>query len=431
LLAPDLMHWKRTIANRFRDRLNAKRATSIGDNKTSYQEGKSSRRNPPLGLFFLLCLVVRGWISFRSTVSDQGSSLQYIRTLRLSGWRSIVDETIELGPLNVVVGGNGSGKSNLLSVFRVLNAMIGGRLQSLFAADRAVDDATDDWIHHGVNRAKAIAVSLVLQTRTGVSTYGAAWERAGDGRMPFVDERIGFMRDGREEPYQRLLGDGHLETQLSDVSNRGDHTARVIHNFLARSRFYSFSDLSADSLVRRPCPVQQNRFLAPNGQNAAAVLWRYQREHPDVFERIEAVVRQAFPEIQSILPRLSPDGKLVSIDWKRRGTGNRFSLHTVSNGAILFLLMAMLTCQPSAELPLIMAIEEPELGLSPRGIDQLAELMRQASQECQILVTTHSPYLVDACDTEHVIVASQQNHQSQFRRLSDTALEAWLDEYTS
>jgi len=101
----------------------------------------------------------------------------------------------------------------------------------------------------------------------------------------------------------------------------------------------------------------------------------------------------------------------------------------LSDGTLRYLCLLAILCHPNP--PPLVCIEEPELGLHPDILPTLATLMREASEKCQIVVTTHSDVLVDAMtDTpEAVLVCEKHDGATQFRRLSAADLQPWLERY--
>ena len=119
----------------------------------------------------------------------------------------------------------------------------------------------------------------------------------------------------------------------------------------------------------------------------------------------------------------------VSLSLEEWG-GRQISASRLSDGTLRYLCLLAILLHPKP--PSLVAIEEPELGLHPDVVAQVAELLVNASQRMQIVVTTHSRMLVDALSDypSSVVVCEQENGESRFERLDNERLKTWLDEYS-
>ena len=115
---------------------------------------------------------------------------------------------------------------------------------------------------------------------------------------------------------------------------------------------------------------------------------------------------------------------------RRSGADYEFGPHQVSDGSIRFLALATLFLQPLELMPLLIAIDEPELGLHPSALEVLAGMVKAAARHCQVILATQSSTLLDHFSADDVIVANTRNGASEFKRLSDAELESWLEEYS-
>ncbi len=123
---------------------------------------------------------------------------------------------------------------------------------------------------------------------------------------------------------------------------------------------------------------------------------------------------------------LNPD--VIQLAWRHRDHDALFTASSLSDGTLRFICLATLLLQP--DLPSLIVIDEPELGLHPFAISQLAALIRAASTKSQILLATQSVTLLDQFDAGDVIVAERNNGESTFRRLDEAALSEWKQEYS-
>ena len=102
----------------------------------------------------------------------------------------------------------------------------------------------------------------------------------------------------------------------------------------------------------------------------------------------------------------------------------------MSDGTLRAMCLVTLLLQPEQELPNLLIVDEPELGLHPSSLSLVATLLKAASHYSQVVIATQSTRLVDEFDPEHVIVVDRAGAESQFRRLDPEKTEEWLEEYS-
>jgi predicted ATPase len=353
----------------------------------------------------------------------------HLQRIRLAGWKSIKDQTIDLAPVTAVIGANGAGKSNLLSLFRLLNALFARSPN--FQSYVGRNGYADRLLHYGSRRTPTAEMELVFQSDQGENRYYARWAAAAGGALIFVDERVEFQRVGEPHPKELPLGAGHTESQLMDAAEQGDRTAAVMLHLVRSCRLFHFHDTSDESNIRKPSQIEHNRFLYPDAGNLASMLYLYQQKHPEVYRRIAGTVRQMVPEFWDF--SLEPsrlNHQQIFLNWTQKGREYEFGPEQLSDGSLRFIALTALLLQPSESLPVLIALDEPELGLHPAAVEIFAGMARTASRGCQILLATQSPTLLDHFEPEHVMVAHTRDGASEFQRLGTEALAAWLDEYT-
>lgn len=355
--------------------------------------------------------------------------MQMLKRIRVLGWKSIKNQAVDLTPLTVVIGANGAGKSNLLSLFKLLNAMFANTPglrnyvgQSGFA---------DSLLHYGSRETPVAEMELVFVTDAGETTYFARWAAAAGGALIFTEERVEFHRTGSQRPIVVDLGAGHPETNLLGSADGGDQTSVVALKLLRSCRLFHFHDTSENCAVRRPCYVEANRFLYPDAGNLAAVLYLFRQHHPTAYRRITATVRQMVPDFDAFALEPSKlNDKQILLNWTHRGRPYEFGPHQLSDGSLRFIALATLLLQPEDKLPLLIALDEPELGLHPTALEILAGMAKAASLHCQLLFATQSSVFLDHYEPEDVVVVNCRAGTSEFHRLNAEKLEAWRADYT-
>ncbi len=352
-----------------------------------------------------------------------------LKSIRISGWKSIKDSgNIELRPLNVFIGANGCGKSNFVSFFKLLNEMIGERLQDFIATSGYAESV----LHYGPKVTPILEASLTFDTFTGMSDYLMKLVYAAGDTLIFTEESVEFHRLGLPPPSSRyVLGAGHRETALGIRSREGDETARVVRTLVANCRVYQFHDTSSTSAIRRPGYVANDRFLFPDGGNLAAILYRFKEAEPVAYARIVSTIRQVAPFFGDF--ELEPEARNhdnIRLNWREKSVDQIFGPHQISDGTLRAIALITLLLQPESSLPRVIVIDEPELGLHPYAIGVLASLVKRASHHCQVILATQSPALLDEFEPEDVVVVDRDSQESKFGRLGSDQLDSWLKEYS-
>ncbi len=355
--------------------------------------------------------------------------MQTLKRIRLEGWKSIESQEIDLTPLTVVIGANGSGKSNLVSLFRLLNVLSASAPG--FRSFVAVSGSADSLLYFGEKRTPVAAMELTFETDTGETRYLARWAAASGGTLIFTEERVKFARQGARNTQDLDLGAGHSESKLVQVAEEGNQTAAVTLHLLRSCRLFHFHDTSESSAVRKPAYIEANRFLYPDAGNLASMLFLFREKHPQTYRRIVATVRQMVPDFGDfVLEPSRLNERQILLNWKQTGSDYEFGPHQLSDGSLRFIALATLLLQPVELRPLLIALDEPELGLHPAALEILAGMAKSAALGCQIVFATQSSVFLDHFEPEDVLVVNNREGASEFKRLSASELEAWREDYT-
>jgi predicted ATPase len=331
--------------------------------------------------------------------------------LILKGFKSIRKLDLPLLPFNVLIGANGAGKSNLIAFFRMLQALRKRELQLHIARQGGVDS----FLHYGRKETFVLSANLYF----GSNFYGFDLEPTVDNKFIFIKESLQFQEDA---PIN--LGCSHTECLVS-TSPHDDNLASI----LADCAVYHFHDTSDTANVKRLQAINDNVKLRQDAGNLAAFLYRAKKTFPNHYELILKTIRQVAPFFGDFHLRAFPENPhKIQLEWTEKGSDYPFIANDLSDGTLRFMCLATLLLQ--AEMPKVILIDEPELGLHPYAISVLAGLFRVASRRCQIIVSTQSLNLLDEFETCHVIVVNRENGQSVFRRLEEEKLKNWLEEYS-
>jgi predicted ATPase len=135
-----------------------------------------------------------------------------------------------------------------------------------------------------------------------------------------------------------------------------------------------------------------------------------------------------FDDFQLKPLKLKPDD--IKLEWRHKNSDQYFDASSLSDGTLRFIALATLFLQPEDYRPLLILVDEPELGLHPYAIEMLASLIRQASVNTQVIVSTQSSLLLDHFEPEDVLVANRVEGGTQIARLDATHLRAWTEDYS-
>jgi predicted ATPase len=341
--------------------------------------------------------------------------------ITLQGYKSIRElNKLKLNRgLNVLIGANGSGKTNFIRFFELLGHMMDPSkgLQN-YLAERGQADA---FLFRGMKTTPELCALLHF----GRNEYKFTLRAAADRSMFFSEEAAPFAGP-RFGPITNDQGTGHKESVLvkkTDRSKSEDWVIEVISDW----RLYHFHDTSPSAPVMGLCNIVDNDVLKGNAGNLAAFLWKLEKEHPENFKQIVETIRQVAPFFGRFVLRDLGSGQ-TQLLWQDRYSDLTYYPHQLSDGTIRYICLATLLLQPDPASTLI--IDEPELGLHPSAIRLLASLLHEAAQRCQLVVSTQSSLLLDELSPEQVIVVDHQNGESSLKRLDPEALGDWLKEYT-
>jgi predicted ATPase len=371
----------------------------------------------------------------------------------VQGFKSIERQTIELGALNVLVGANGSGKSNLLGALSFFRALVLGDrddlVKRLGGAERL--------LHHGKKITKACFFACEEERFTYEQTLVPV---AGDGLAMTKEKLVILDADATElaqatestSPYlqgEEERADDSLEDELRKEERRqldllvaqGTMTqAEADEEFdsypsprkhIEGWRMYHLHDTSATSAIKSTCNVDDNRFLREDASNLAAYLYWLKQKEPSAYRRIVSTVRLAIPYFEDfLLEPLRSNTRTIRLEWKQRNSEAYFDADSLSDGSLRFIGLTTLLNQPGWAMPSLIVIDEPELGLHPLAIRLLAEMLDAASVQTQILVATQSVTLLDDFPIEQVIVVDHDGRGSQFRRLRSDDYAMWLKNFS-
>jgi predicted ATPase len=363
-----------------------------------------------------------------------------LKKLTVHGFKSIERQTIALEPLNVLIGANGSGKSNLIDAVTFFQASALGERDILVKRMGGAGRI----LFHGSKTTKACFFSCEAAEFSYEQTLIPVAENSLDvasERLAIRESAVEWSEGGTDldalerqlkEDEERHLADAVATNELTEEEADAELSEfPSVRSYIQGWRRYHLHDTSATAAVKSACPVDDNRYLRGDASNLAAYLYWLRNMHPADYRRIVAMVRLNAPYFEDfVLEPQRLNKKTIRLEWKQRQSDAYFDADSLSDGTLRFIGLATLLNQPKWAMPSLIVIDEPELGLHPLAIRLLAEMLDAAAETTQILVATQSVTLLDNFLIGQVIVADHDGRGSQFRRLHANDYQAWLENFS-
>ena len=378
-----------------------------------------------------------------------------INQLDIEGFRSLRKVSWLPGDLNVIIGPNGTGKSNLLHFMELISVSAQGRLgkyiQSLGGMDPMVWDGS------------ATSIKFAMETtpeggELGPERYELRLERLGWGssykvekellinsyklrrgveRKPFKFlERVAktaVIFDEREHTFttpEEFVSDEESLLSIASGPFINNHFIPPFQRGLSSIAVYHDFHTNKDASVRQPAVSRMEKRVDPDGQNLISVMHTLYTGDRDFKKDINSAMRAAFGDDfdELVFPPASDQRIQMRIRWK--SLKREQSAAELSDGTLRFLFLLTVMASPSPA-PII-AIDEPETGLHPSMLPLVAEYAVDAATRSQVILTTHSPQFLDAFvgTTPTTTVAKWENGETILQTLRGEELDYWLKEYS-
>jgi predicted ATPase len=347
--------------------------------------------------------------------------------IKIEGFKSIKMMEMELRPINILIGSNGSGKSNFVSFFKLISSIFNRRLQKYVAEEKA-----DNILHYGRKNTRIMKGKIIFtdDNREYNNAYYFRLAQTKEGGLYIDREGSGFEIEDYENEVHNYFENNDLDESKFAISTRPRNV--FLRNYISKLQVFHFHDTSPTSLLRRECDLNDNGYLKQDGRNLPAFLYFLKVKHLKIFTRIEKAIRSVAPYISKLILEPSRlNEKEIELRWVDNGDPeSSFSAYQLSDGTLRFIALATLLLQP--EPPDVIIIDEPELGLHPFAINKLAGMIQFASSKAQVIVATQSPGLISNFAPEDVIVMdrSEAENQTVFNRLQSENLKIWLEDAT-
>lgn len=333
--------------------------------------------------------------------------------ISIKGYKSIKDAKIELAPINILIGANGSGKSNFISFFEFLNRLIERKLREYVA----LRGGEDKMLFNG--RKITSSISFEMEFEKGRNGYACLLKAGADG-LVIVNEDLIY------EGNRKSINWGSSESNIMETDN---YRAPYVRKYLSGLRKYHFHDTGTNSPFSGLSHLENDiYYLYGDGSNLAAFLFDLQTNQKIVYQRIVRTIQSIAPYFSDFY--FSPNTEnYLRLQWKDKYSDIIYGVNDLSDGTLRFIALCTLFLQSS--LPDTIIIDEPELGLHPAAISKLAGMIRSVSSRgCQVIMATQSTELISHFQPEDIVTVDQVHGASVFNRLNSENLEHWLNEYT-
>lgn len=338
-----------------------------------------------------------------------------LQKIEIEGFKSIKKMSLQLSPINILIGSNGVGKSNFVSFFKLVNNLYEQNLESY-----SMRIGVDRLLYYGQKHTSCVRGFLDF----GSNAYRFELAPTQKGSLMITTEES--IYSGRSDTYPR-----HNLRESTIKDSKFTRDAYLRERFKSY-KIYHFHDTEVNSQLRsQECSVDDNSILKADGGNLPSYLYLMQQKYPKALRRIEMGIRSVMPYFDRfVLAPRKLDPNKIKLEWRDSTDIDKyFDALDLSDGSLRFIALATLLMQP--ELPQTIIIDEPELGLHPVAIAKLGGMIKSAAQRgCQMIISTQSVELINHFNPEDIITVDRRNGQSVFNRLDSDHLRVWLEDYS-
>jgi len=336
-----------------------------------------------------------------------------ITRIVIKGFKSIKECDLKLNSINLLIGANGAGKTNFISILELMQSIVSGGLSN-YATKKGANFLFFD--------GPKVTDSIVAEFYFGDYLYSFDLEMTETNSLSIVKESVGHINSP-------ISDGGYRESKLHEWHSNPKTYSIAIHTLLDGPwRVYHFHDTSPNAKIKLASNVSNAVFLHNDAGNLAAFLYRLKRNYPTEYGNIRKAVQMIAPFFKDFV--LTPEEgnqELIVLRWLKKDCDDVFNAAQFSDGTLRFICLATLLLQPIAQQPATIFIDEPELGLHPFAITIFAEMARKAAVNKQIIMATQSVELLDNFSVEDVIVVDNIENGSSFKRLDSEHLKLWLE----
>ncbi len=384
--------------------------------------------------------------------------MKKINSISIKGFRSLADvELTDLPNVVVMVGANGSGKSNFLRFFEMLQ-----RMMEYGEIDRFVQfsGGADDQLFGGAEVTQQIEAQVAFDNDKDYYDYRFCLGYAEPNNLVFSEEAYRFWHKDQEpslfnsgisheehDPsleaawhhFKGIHNDAKIVRYRCDNDGFGAKNGescspkclagKEIVNFYKNCYIFHFSDTSNTSAMKISWDIYDRAKMRPDGGNLATILMSLEQNDKLRYDYICRNIRRILPNFDTF--DLAEEHGKVILRWKAINSNKIYGAHLASDGSLRFFALITLLNLPDEMLPEVIFLNEPELGLHPAAIALLGGMIRVLSYNRQVFIATQSPLLVDAFSLENIFSFDLESGKTEINRFSEEEYIHWLEEYST
>jgi predicted ATPase len=391
-----------------------------------------------------------------------------IKQIKITHFYSFKETTIDLHPeTNILIGINGSGKSNFLRVIRLLREGVGGVGLKKHIYDHL--GGFDNCLFKGVKREQSQSIDIQFTLDGAKITEGEYGYRftddilyeisisksAGNFTNYYIKEKISTIKGFNYLNFESGIGfltervlenNSHSnkrvgETQrikytdfdqqelvLAEISDSERYPALVaLKRAIKDIMVYDYFDTTPKSLIRKPMlPTSERRLLA-DGTNLTQILNTIKINHKAQYRKIIEMLQEVNPNFSGFDFNLV--GTNIELMLEENGLDSSIHVSAISDGTLRYLCLLAVLYNP--ERGRLICIDEPEVGLHPDMILNIANAIKEASEGSTMIISTHSENLLNYFEIENAKVFGKDEHNSTtVTSYTQAQFEGWYEEFT-
>lgn len=348
--------------------------------------------------------------------------IKNLKQIKVEGFKSIAKLDLPMGNINILIGANGAGKTNLISLFTFLSHLSQGKLRTYVESE----GGAERFFHFGTRHTNR----MMLDLEVGINGYHVEFSpNRDDDSLVFNKEYCTIETSSNQYTLYPKKGEsGFVSGKPAD----SDYVKKYTREYMEKCRVYHFHDTSNQANFKKTNKLVNSYYLK-DAANIAPFLYYLKTS---IFD--EDSYRQIVSAIQSVAPffhdfYLEPtgeeDNKNILLRWTHTRHEAPFSANVLSDGTARFICLATLFLQPASRRPRTIILDEPELGLHPAALNILADIIKTTAKETQVICSTQSVAFANLFAPEDFIVVDAEDGVSTFERLEKESLKEWLDDY--
>jgi predicted ATPase len=347
-----------------------------------------------------------------------------LKSFKVVNFKNFKEINLEhLNNLTTLIGSNGVGKSNFLSIIDFISSAFHDGIEVYFS-NKGIK--FQDCIHQW-NLESKISICLGFENTSKNTNYTYQFTLEYENRSGFniIDEKFTNNEDGTCKNYENQ--------NLTSLNLKNSFTLskeeKEVKSFLSNVVGYSFYNTNLFNSSLQIVDKTNIRALLPNAQNMASLLYLLKSKYPVSYKRIIDVLKIVIKPFEDFY--FIEDGENTVLKFKMQGLTYPVSINSLSDGTIRFIVLSLLLNLPTKLRPSLILLEEPEVSLHPVAINILGDLIESYSSDSQIMIATQSPYLLDRLSISSIYVLSlNKNNETNVKHIDKDKLKEWLEKYS-